>query len=477
MTILRRSRSLLAGLRPRLVLVLALAVLMGAGAAAGTSYVLARRLLLEQVQEKAFREIQDRLDADVTQLTFPVQKFTMERIASGLNGNVLVQSPDTAVQHGLAPSAIPAELRAAVRAGNGFAFQRTLRDGHPRLLVGVALLVQGLNGQNQRSGVEVYVEQSLATTDSATGQLANSAWLVTLAVLPLAALLAIGAARTVLVPVRRLGSAARSIGEGDLDTRITVTGSDELAQLQVRFNDMADSMSHQVQELRRMERDAVRFVADVSHELRTPLAAMVAVTEVLEKESSALSGDGLAAARLISAEVTTLAALVEDLMEISRFDAGSARIRAEDVDVAEALRQSMSVRGFDAQVRMDVPPRLPARLDVRRLDVIVSNLVGNALRHGTPPVKVALRPLPGGIEITVVDRGPGIPPEVLPQVFNRFFKGDAARTRADSTGSGLGLAIVQENVRLHGGSIWAGNDQLGGARFVVRLPHQPAGQQ
>lgn len=243
----------------------------------------------------------------------------------------------------------------------------------------------------------------------------------------------------------------------------------------MRFNDMAASMRHQVDELQRMERDAVRFVADVSHELRTPLAAMVAVTEVLEKESPTLSGDGLAAARLITSEVTTLAALVEDLMEISRFDAGSARIRAEDVDVAEAVRQSLVVRGFDGRVTSVLPPRLPARLDVRRLDVIVGNLVGNALRHGAPPVTVALRALPGGIEIAVLDRGHGIPPDVLPQVFDRFYKGDAARTRADSTGSGLGLAIVQENVRLHGGSIWAGNDQRGGALFVVRLPHRQEG--
>lgn len=189
------------------MLVLALAVLMGAGAAAGTSYVLARRELLEQAQQKAFREIKDRLDVDVGQLTFPVAESALQGIASGLTGNVLVQTPDNAVQQGLSPWAIPAELRAAVHSGNGFAFQRTRRDGQPRLLVGVALIVQGLDGQNMPSGVEVYVEQSLFTTENAIGGLATSAWLVTLAVLPFAALLAIGAARTILVPVRRLGSA------------------------------------------------------------------------------------------------------------------------------------------------------------------------------------------------------------------------------------------------------------------------------
>lgn len=226
-------------------------------------------------------------------------------------------------------------------------------------------------------------------------------------------------------------------------------------------------------ELRDAETRARRFASDVSHELRTPLAGMLAVTEVLDEDAAHLDADTAKALRLVSAETGKLAVLVEDLMEISRFDARAAELNLDDVDIAEAVRKSLERRRWDDdRVVTELPHGVRARLDPRRFDVVLANLVGNALRHGGAPVHVTVRTAPGEdgerLLIDVADSGPGIAPEVLPHIFDRFFKADAARTR--SAGSGLGLAITLENVRLHGGTLRAGNRPSGGALFTLDMP-------
>jgi two-component system sensor histidine kinase MtrB len=228
-----------------------------------------------------------------------------------------------------------------------------------------------------------------------------------------------------------------------------------------------------VGQLRRMEADARRFVADVSHELRTPLAAMTAVTDVLDEEAPQLGDDAGQAARLVSQETRKLTRLVEDLMEVSRFDAGAARLALDDIDVASAIGSTLRARGWLGRVEADLPAGVVARLDPRRLDVIVANLVGNALKHGAPPVQVRLWADHNWIDVRVMDSGPGLAPEVLPHVFDRFYKAEFARTRSE--GSGLGLAIAWENARLHTsgglhGSLEATNRPEGGAMFILRLP-------
>ena len=219
-----------------------------------------------------------------------------------------------------------------------------------------------------------------------------------------------------------------------------------------------------------MEADARRFVADVSHELRTPLAAMTAVTDVLDEEADRLPEPAGRAARLVSQETLNLTELVNDLIEISRFDSGVAALVPNEVDVAELVSATLRTRGWSEQVRTELPDAVTARLDPRRLDVIVANLVGNALRHGEPPVSVRLRDDPHWITLKVRDHGPGLDEAVLPHVFDRFYKADA--TRARSEGSGLGLAIARENARLHRGDLTVANAPDGGAVFTLRLPRR-----
>ena len=164
--------------------------------------------------------------------------------------------------------------------------------------------------------------------------------------------------------------------------------------------------------------------------------------------------------------------LVEDLIEISRFDAGTAQLVTDDTDVATAVSGCLRARGW-TDVSSELPAGLTVRLDRRRFDVIIANLVGNALRHGGPPVEVTAsiqRNGQGGrqLAVEVRDHGPGLPAAAIPHVFDRFYKADNARAR--SQGGGLGLAIAWENARLHGGHIEAGNHPGGGAVFTVSLP-------
>ena len=283
--------------------------------------------------------------------------------------------------------------------------------------------------------------------------------------------LAFAASRRVLVPVRRLALAARRMSGGDLSVRIELTGRDELAQLVTTFNSMAAALEGNVSELQRMEARARQFAGDVSHELRTPLTAMTAVADILAGHPG-LTGDAAAAAQLVSQEIRHLNRFVSDLIEISRFDAGAACLVADDTDVATVAAACLRARGWP-DVVTDIPAGLMLPLDRRRFDVILANLIGNALRHGDPPVTVMAGVQPDGqggqhLAVAVRDHGPGLPPAALPHVFDRFYKADTARAR--SAGSGLGLAIAWENARLHGGRIEAGNHPDGGAVFTVILP-------
>src|ERR1700761_7955141 len=281
----------------------------------------------------------------------------------------------------------------------------------------------------------------------------------------------ITASRRVLLPVRRLAHAATRMADGDLSVRIEPRGRDELAQLVTSFNGMASALEEKVGELEGMEARARRFAGDVSHELRTPLTAMTAVTGILD-EHPGLTGDAAAAAGLVQQEVQHLNRLVEDLIEISRFDAGTAQLVTDETDVANAVGQCLRTRGW-SDVGTEVPAGLTARLDRRRFDVVLANLVGNALRHGGPPVTVTagIRADDRGgrqLAMEVRDHGRGLLPGAIPHVFDRFYKSDTARTRSE--GSGLGLAIAWENARLHGGHIQAANHPDGGAVFTVSLP-------
>jgi two-component system sensor histidine kinase MtrB len=300
-------------------------------------------------------------------------------------------------------------------------------------------------------------------------------WLLVIATIGLLAI-SVGAgllaAKRVLQPVRTLAAAAERVAAGDLDVRLAPGGDDELAQLATTFNGMTANLGESVEELRRLEARSRRFASDVSHELRTPLAAMTAVTDVLSSETAGMSPDAARAARLVITETEHLRLLVNDLIEMSRFDAGTAALDVDVLDIPTVVSACLALRGWTDVVHTDVPEGMAAVLDRRRFDIALANVVGNAVRYGAAPVHVTAASRNDGarnwLDVTVTDCGPGLPPDALSHVFERFYKADAARTRSD--GSGLGLAIALENVRLHGGTLEAANRPEGGAEFTLRLP-------
>ncbi|GGU46379.1 ATP-binding protein [Lentzea flava] len=450
-------------LRLRLLLAFAFLSVVTAVAVAGAGYVRSRDAIVQRAQDNAVIETTNRVEQLYPLPARPPDAASLERIAgkvSGREGMALARARGVSAGS-MDPSVITPELQSLVSSGQ-VGWQRVPYAGAVWLVVGMQMRVSG----GGSSGIEVYVLRPFTSEIEVVDELARNAWLIGGAGLVLALGMGFLAARGVLRPVRDLRMAAWRLGQGDLSARVPVRGRDELAAVATTFNSTAASLEHHVGELRRMEADARRFVADVSHELRTPLAAMTAVTDVLDAETAALPGVAGQAARLVNRETQNLTRLVNDLIEVTRFDSGTAALALDDVDVAEVVSRTLRMRGFE--VSATLPPDVRARLDPRRLDVIVANLVGNALRHGAPPVSVRLSVEESSLVIEVADSGPGLPEDVLPHVFARFYKADSARGRSE--GSGLGLAIAWENARLHGGTLVAGNRPGGGALFTLRLP-------
>ncbi|WP_228011225.1 sensor histidine kinase [Nonomuraea phyllanthi] len=476
------------GLRARLLFAFALLCVVTAAAVTGGMYVDARNAILQRTQDAAVQAMKRRME----------QLFPLRSAAPGPDelreiAGTMTDGDNRAVavyheEHSLSgpapgrwrpdwkwqildPKVIPPRLRQTVADGV-MAWQRVVWRGEPYLIIGAPLLVVGEDRTTRVSGIEVYTARSLGPEQRSIDELAGRAWLAGGAALAFAVVLALLATRGVLGPVRELGRAARLLGEGNMRTRIAVRGSDELADVARTFNTAAAELERHVKQLREMEADARRFVADVSHELRTPLAALAAVADVLEEEAARLPEPAGRAAMLVSQETLNLTALVNDLIEISRFDSGVAALALNEVDVAELVRATLRVRGWSESVHTELALGVTARLDPRRVDVVLANLVGNALRHGEPPVSVRLRADAHWIVLEVRDHGPGLAEAVLPHVFDRFYKASAARARSE--GSGLGLAIARENARLHRGDLTVTNAPDGGAMFTLRLPRQAA---
>ncbi|WP_030158575.1 HAMP domain-containing sensor histidine kinase [Glycomyces sp. NRRL B-16210] len=460
-------RPLPRGLRARLIVAFALVTMLGAGAASWASAESASDALVDSSQRRLTEDFAERIGAIAPTLTYPPDQETLDRLRAAVGPNTTVTYEDLRSSEGPHADLITDELLDAVGDGDRIATQRITDDG-PWLLIGAPVMITAPDGTRTPSGIEVYAVRDLAEVHRQIAALASSAIGTAGAALPLSVLVALIAARSVLRPVRELRDTARRLADGDLDARTPPLGADELAQLAVTVNEMAESVQGSMAAMGRMQADARRFAADVSHELRTPLTTLTAVAEVLEDASGGMEADAAESARLAITEIHRLVRLVEDLMEVSRFDAGTVHPRLEEVDLAEAVRDSLRARGWLDRVETTGPETIRLRADRRRLDVIIANLVGNALRHGAPPVRIDLSASETHVRIEVTDHGPGLSDQALPHVFDRFYKADNARTR--TPGSGLGLAIALENARLHGGDLTAGNADGGGAAFILRLP-------
>jgi two-component system sensor histidine kinase MtrB len=277
-------------------------------------------------------------------------------------------------------------------------------------------------------------------------------------------------ARRALEPVARASRAARAVAEGLLATRLPVHSRDEFGAWAESFNEMAAALEAKIGDLSRAQARERRFTADVAHELRTPVTALVAEASLLREHLDRLPSDARRPAELLLADVVRLRRLVEDLIEISRLDARKVSLFRRPVDLTALLDTIVRARGWDGQVAVR-GDTVTLHTDPRRLERVLANLLANAVTHGASGVTASVRRTADGVTVTVADRGPGIPPEHLPHLFERFYKADPSRTGA---GSGLGLAIAYENARLLGGRLWVDSTPGAGTRFHLDLPAEAA---
>ncbi|MCD6344033.1 MAG: HAMP domain-containing protein [Anaerolineae bacterium] len=273
--------------------------------------------------------------------------------------------------------------------------------------------------------------------------------------------------RSITRPLQQLTEASRTIAAGDLDTRVSVRSRDEVGQLADAFNFMAADLA-------RAEKARRNQTADVAHELRTPLTVIQGALEAMLDGVYPPDRENLQAAL---AQTRTLSRLVEDLRLLALADAGQLRLHTSPLDLVPFLREMVETHQIQAQERgvdlaLETPASLPlVEADRDRLAQVMGNLLSNALRYVPEGGHVTVRAMEQNQEIVVAvaDDGPGIPPEDLPHLFERFWRGDRARRRATG-GSGLGLSIARELARAHGGRLWAESVEGEGSMFAFALP-------
>lgn len=297
----------------------------------------------------------------------------------------------------------------------------------------------------------------------------RAVWLAALAAGAVALVLGGALAIGLLRPVRELTAASRALALGDLSRRVPVRSKDEIGELSAAFNRMAENLER-ADSLRR------EMTADIAHELRNPLAVMQAQLEAIIDGLYPTEPGSLGP---VLEQSTLLNRLVEDLRTLALADAGQLALERVRVDLRHSLVQSTDNYRAQAEkagvrLKLEVPDdEITAKVDPGRIEQVLGNLLGNAIRHSPPGSEIRLRLQPVGFDraaiIEVADRGEGIPPEALPNIFERFYRADRGRDRSRG-GSGLGLAIARQLVEAHGGSISAANRDGGGAEFRVELP-------
>jgi len=267
----------------------------------------------------------------------------------------------------------------------------------------------------------------------------------------------------IVAPVERLRAASAELASGDLSSRAPETGPAELAQLGTSFNTMAGSLESLFDARRQL-------VAWASHDLKTPLASMQAMIEALT--------DGIGGPDeylpALHEQVRLLSAIVDDLFELARIDAGALTLRLQDTDLRELIASSLrgiapEARAKHIRLETEIDPDLGrVRGAPEKIERVLSNLLANALRHTPDRGSITVAAKPQGVLtlVAVEDTGPGISPEDTSRVFDRFWRADKSRS---TTGSGLGLAIAKGLIDAQGGTIWAEERTSGGARIAFTL--------
>jgi two-component system sensor histidine kinase MtrB len=416
----------------------------------------------------------------VNDLAGPADRPTRYVILEKALGNTAVSDVPDYSSAGIDRMAIPDELRQAVVKNGGERqeaqiFTTTL-DGASVPVIAVGGLLD--LGSAAGGRYELYLVYSLQREAQVVDVVRRTFILGGVALVLLVGAVAWVVTRQVVAPVAQAARTAEQLASGRLDRRMRVRGDDELARLGRAFNHMAASLERQIHQLEELSRVQRRFVSDVSHELRTPLTTLRMAGEVMYEARHSFEPALGRSAELLQAQLDRFEALLADLLEVSRFDAGAAVLETEAVDLRELVDQALEdlrplADRHGTPVELVVGPgSTVAEVDPRRVGRIARNLVGNAIEHSeSGPVQVHVAGDEDAVAIAVRDHGVGLRQADLGMVFNRFWRADPARARTTG-GTGLGLAIALEDAHLHGGWLQVWGEPGEGANFRLTLPRR-----
>jgi len=374
---------------------------------------------------------------------------------------------------GIDPASLPTDLAHAVRSGPGTFWRYSdlpllgSSTSEPSVVVGSQLRAPGSNDT-----YALFYLFSLADQQETLDLVRRALLLGGLAMILMVGGVAWLVSRQVLDPVRLARRIAERYASGNLEQRMHVSGEDDIARLSTSFNQMAASLQSQIRRLENLSRLQQRFVSDVSHELRTPLTTVQMASEVLYDSRGRFDPQTARSAELLKRELDRFESLLSDLLDLSRFDAGAARLELDTIDLSEVARGAaddpvLARAGIEVRLLgVDRPAIVEA--DMRRINRIVRNLLANAAKYsGSRVVEIEIAQNDESASLAVRDFGIGLSGDENLRVFDRFWRADPARTQG---GTGLGLAISREDAALHGGTLQAWGRPGAGSEFILTIP-------
>ncbi|MCI7551166.1 MAG: MtrAB system histidine kinase MtrB [Actinomycetaceae bacterium] len=373
-------------------------------------------------------------------------------------------------------SLVTTEIRQTIAGSDVIAWQPvaipTQGDAvRPGVVVGTSLVIPAAGNY------ELYAVYSLQTQQDLLSATYRSMTAGVVAMLFLFLAMAYVFVRTVLHPLKEVSSSASRLAEGELATRMDVRGTDELSQVAVSFNKMAESIENQFDAMEKMSQVQTNFVSAVSHELRSPVTTIRMAGQLIYDKRDELPPALRRSAELQHDQVINLDSMLSDLLEISRYDAGGMNLAIEAVDVAEIVAHVVEsteplARDNNVSVTCSVEGETTAEVEPRRIERIVRNLVTNALEHAeSRPVNIRVVGSSTAIAVEVRDHGVGLSEEQTEHVFDRFWRADTSRVRKTG-GTGLGLTLAMEDAQMHGGVLEAAGTLGVGSVFLLTIPRE-----
>lgn len=451
----RQARGRRLGLRARTVIAFGVGAALVSGALAIISFAVVRQDLLSQRQTSSLRQayanaglVKSKLDVPSTDVADALSALAPP---VGVRSFVNVRGIWFSTSASVGGSPAPPKLVDTVMAGN-VAEQRVVVDGTPTIIVGIPF---------RSLGTAYFEEHSLADIQATLNLLAEVLAITAVATTVGGALIGLWASGRLVRPLTNIAHVATDIAGGTLDRRL---GRDrDLEPLVTSFNDMVTNLQQ------RIEREE-RFASDVSHELRSPLSTINASIELLGTYRELLPDAGKMSVDTLGLEVERFSGMVQDLLEMSRIDAGVPTLNMTDLPLDELVLRTVAAHDPGIPVRISPEATgLHTIGDKRHLQRVVANLLDNADIHAGGAVLVTLERHGASAILAVEDKGPGVPAADRERVFERFYRGAASGRRGSTTGTGLGLALVAEHVHAHDGTVSIEDRAGGGSRFVVVL--------